>query len=82
MEIVPRASTCEVRSRAVASWASTPQAKTRKSAEPASAREGRFRVVARKSPDSPAKSPLAEKAASVPAAAGAGSLTVRRGPVG
>jgi hypothetical protein len=37
--------------------------------------EGRCRVVARKSPASPANRPLAAKAASVPAAAGAGSRT-------
>jgi hypothetical protein len=41
---------------------------------PDSACEGRLSVVAKKSPDSPAKRPFAEKADSVAAAAGIGSL--------
>ena len=39
-------------------------------------------MVARKSPDSPANKPFAAKAARVPAAAGTGSLTLRREPAG
>ena len=80
MEIVPSASTRDARS--VASWDTTPQAKSRKSAAPDSACEGWCSVVARKSPDSPANRPFAEKAARVPAAAGTGSLTLRREPAG
>jgi hypothetical protein len=49
---------------------------------PDSAREGRRSVVARKSPDSPANRPVAEKAAMVAAAAGTGSRTARGEPAG
>ena len=82
METVPSASTRDACSLAVASWDATPAAKTRKSAAPDSACEGWCSVVARKSPDSPANRPLAEKAARVPAAAGTGSRALRRGPAG
>jgi hypothetical protein len=80
METVPSASMREA--FRVASWDITPQAKSRKSAAPDSACEGWCSVVARKSPDSPANRPFAEKAARVPAAAGIGSLTLLREPVG
>jgi len=50
-------------SLAVTSWDTTPQENTRNSVAPDSAWEGWWSVVARKSPDSPANSPFAEKAA-------------------
>ena len=73
--MVPSANTREARSLAVASCDSTPAVKTMNSVAPASACEGWWKVVARSSPDSPAKSPLAAKAARVAAPAGTGSLT-------
>jgi hypothetical protein len=82
IEIVPRASTRDAGSLVVASCDATPLANTRKSARPDSACEDWCSVVARKSPDSPANRPFAAKAARVPAAAGTGSRTVRRGPAG
>ena len=60
---------------AVASCDTTPAENTRNSVAPASACDGWWNVVARNSPDSPAKSPLAAKAARVAAPAGTGSLT-------
>src|ERR1700733_6906470 len=82
MEVVPSASTRDAGNPPVASWDATPAAKTRKSAAPASACEFWCSVVARKTPDSPANRPFAEKAARVPAAAGTGSLTLRGGSAG
>jgi hypothetical protein len=82
MEIVPKASTRDACSLAVASWDATPQENNRKSEAPDSASEGWCSVVARKSPDSPANRPFAEKPARVAAAAGTGSLTGRREPAG
>ncbi len=74
---MPIASTRDARSLAVTSWDTTPLVNTRKRVAPDSAWEGRWSVVARNSPDRPANSPFAEKAASVPAAAGTGSLAAR-----
>ena len=69
IDVTPSASTRGARSFPVASWDSTPEEKTRNSVAPARACEGRSKVVARKIPDRPAKSPVAEKAAMVAAAA-------------
>jgi hypothetical protein len=82
MEAMPSPSTPEAGSLTVASWDATPQVNTTKSAAPESACAGWCSVVARKSPDSPANRPLAEKAARVPAAAGTGSRTLLREPAG
>ena len=48
---IPRASTREARSLDVASWDTTPEEKTTKSVAPERACEGRWSVVAKKSPD-------------------------------
>jgi len=75
IEAVPSANTRDARSPAVASCDSTPAVKTMKSVAPARACEVLWKVLTRISPDSPAKRPLAAKAARVAAPAGAGSLT-------
>ena len=79
IEVVPSA-----RTREPADWwwpagSATPQENTRNSVAPARACEGCPSVVARKRPESPANSPIAENAARVAAAAGTGSRG-RRGP--
>lgn len=70
--MVPSANTRDGRSLAVTSCDSPPAVKTMNSVAPASACEAWWKVLARSSPDSPAKSPLAAR---VVAPAGAGSLT-------
>jgi hypothetical protein len=77
MEIMPSASTRDARSLVVANWDTTSVENTRNGgvAPTAHVRDGRRRVVARKSRDSPANRPLAEKAPMVAAAAGTASLT-------
>ncbi len=77
MEIVPRASTREAGSLAIASWEAAPAEVHQ---EQRCARKGVRRMAEgalRMSPASPANRPLAAKAARVPAAAGTGSLAGR-----
>jgi len=82
MESVPIASTRDAGKLLVANCDTTPAENTRNNVAPASACDGWCSVVARNSPDSPANSPFAANAAIVAAAAGTGSVTDRREPVG
>ena len=82
MEIVPSASTRDACSLPVANWDTTPQENTRNSVAPDSACEGRCKRGGEEEPGQPGEQPSRGESCDVAAAAGTGSLTVRRGPAG
>ena len=81
IESMPEGEHARGRQLVVAHWETTPEEKTRNSVAPDSACDGWPSVVARKSPERPANSPFAEKAARVAAAAGMGILARGDEPV-